>query len=186
VQRRLQNASTLLAAISNTREAIGGGAMPSPRLIEIYSALNASLLSAVEAFMITAVLGAHRNEALACMVLLHAKEKAGIERAQLSLAFLQDRFNQGQRLSVAALIAAQSTYLHVFSATASEAGETALRQVLTSPAAVEVRRMESVVFGDGEAGFGIDAATWFQAITRKIDLLGDVSTTVIGTLRDHI
>lgn len=185
VQRRLQHASTMLASLGTTREAITGARLPVGRLIEIYSGLNASLLSAVEALMVTAVVGPHRNEALACVVLLHAKEKAGIERAQLSVIFLEDRFTQGQRLSVAGLIAAQSTYLHVFSATAPQAGENALRQALNSPAAVDVQRMESVVFGDGEAGFGIDASTWFQAITRKIDLLGDVSTTVIGTLRDH-
>jgi len=33
---------------------------------------------------LTSVVGGARNDALSCVVLLHAKEKAGIERAQLS------------------------------------------------------------------------------------------------------
>jgi len=134
--------------------------------------------------MTATVTGPARNEALACVVLLHAKEKAGMERAHLTMAFQRDRFAQGQRLSVAALIAAQSTYLHIFSATAPEAGEVALRRALTSPAAAEVQRMESVVFLDDESGFGIDPTTWFRTISRKIDMLGDVSTTVLGSLRE--
>jgi hypothetical protein len=185
VQRRFQHVTGLLGAINGTRDAVMSASVDVDRVIEVYSALNTALLSAVEAYMVTSVVGGARNDALSCVVLLHAKEKAGIERAQLSVAFVRDRFAQGQRLSVASLIAAQSTYLHVFSATAPQAGEAALRQALASPVAAEVQRMESVVFLDGEGDFGIDASTWFQTISRKIDMLGDVSTTVLGTLRDQ-
>jgi hypothetical protein len=183
VQRRFQHASSLLGAIDGTRDAVVGARVEAARVIEVYSVLNAALLGAIEAYMTATVAGVSRNDALAYVVLLHAKEKVGIERAQLAVAFLRDRFEQGQRLSVAALIAAQATYLHIFSATAPQADGQALRQALTSPAAVEVQRMESVVFMDGDAGFGIDASTWFRTVSRKIDLLGDVSTAMLGTLR---
>lgn len=185
VQRRFQHASSLVGAIDGTRDAVMGGRALATRVIEVYTALNAALLAAIEAFMVTGVVGAWRSDALACIVLLHAKEKVGIERAQLSVAFLRDRFEHGQRLSVASLIAAQSTYLHIFSATAPAVGEEALRHALTSPVAAEVQRMESVVFMDGEGGFGIDARTWFRTVSRKIDMLGDVSTAVLGSLRSH-
>lgn len=182
VQRRLQHAGSLLGAVEGTRDAVMGRRIEAQRAIEVYNALNAALLAPIEAMMVAGVPGPARNDALACVVLQHAKEKVGIERAQLTVAFLRDRFDQGQRLSVASLIAAQSTYLHVFAATAPEVGEAALRQALASPVAAEVQRMESVVFLDGESGFGIDPSLWFRAITRKIDMLGDVSTAMLASL----
>ena len=182
VGRRFQHAGSLLGAIDGTRDAVMGGRIEAARVIEVYTALNAALLAAIEAMMVAGVPGPERNHALACVVLQHAKEKAGIERAQLAMTFLRDRFAQGQRLSVASLIAAQSTYLHIFAATAPEAGESALRKALASPAAAEVQRMESVVFLDGESGFGIDPSLWYRAISRKIDLLGDVSSATLASL----
>jgi hypothetical protein len=154
-----------------------------PRLIDAYSAVNAELLAAVDAFMASGVGGEGQGSALACVALLHAKEKTGIERAQLTSAFLQDRFSDGQRLSVAALLAAQSSYLHIFAAAAPAAAEQLLRRALASAEVAEVRRMESVVFAGEEHGFGIDAATWYASITRKIDMLGDVASSTIAILR---
>lgn len=182
VQRRFHHAGSLLGAIDGTRDAVMAGRLQAPQVIEVYTALNAALLSGIEAFMVAALPAPARHEALSCVVLLHAKEKAGVERAQLSMAFLHDRFAQGQRLSVASLIAAQSTYLHIFSATAPAAAEAALRQALTSPVAAEVQRMERVVFLDDESGFGIDPALWFRTITQKIDMLGDVSSATLASL----
>jgi hypothetical protein len=184
VRHRLDRAGTLLGQLATTRAGIDDGVVTAPQLIAYFSAVNVELLAALDAFMVTGVGGPHRSGALACVALLYAKEKLGIERAQLTHAFLEDKFSEGQRLSVAALIAAQASYLHIFSAAAPRAAEQLLRRTLASPAAAEVERMESVVYATSDGGFGIDAATWFDTISRKIDMLGDVSSTVIEMLRD--
>jgi hypothetical protein len=184
LRHRLDRAGTLLGQLGTTRAGIDDGVVTAPQLITYYSNVNAELLAALDAFMVTGVGGPHRSGALACVALLYAKEKLGIERAQLTHAFLEDKFSEGQRLSVAALIAAQASYLHIFSAAAPRAAEQLLRRTLASPAAAEVERMESVVYATSDGGFGIDAATWFDTISRKIDMLGDVSSTVIEMLRD--
>jgi len=57
-------------------------------------------------------------------------------------------------------IAAQASYLRIFSAAGPRAADQLLRRMLASRAAVEVKRMERVVFASSEAGFGIDASTW--------------------------
>ncbi|HET6282913.1 MAG TPA: nitrate- and nitrite sensing domain-containing protein, partial [Polyangia bacterium] len=171
VQRRMERAQGLLASVGIIRGEIEERAASAARVIEVYSAVNAELLGAIDAFMVAAVIGAQRSSALACVCLQYAKEKTGIERAQLADAFSEDRFAQGQRLSVAALIAAQSSYLHIFSAGAPRAAEQLLRRTLASPAAAEVKRMESVVFTDCDRGFGIDASAWFTTMSRKIDML---------------
>ena len=153
--------------------------------MRFYSALNTELLSTIDAFMVTGALGGV-SRALACVALLYAKEKTGMERAQLANVFLQDRFTEAQRLSVTALLAAQSSYFHIFSAAAPRAADQLLRRALASPVSTEVQRMESVAFGGGEAahGFGIDPVVWFDAMTRKMEMLAGVSRTVITMLRE--
>jgi hypothetical protein len=185
VRRRAQNARALLDAVGPLRARVEQRAVEIPRLIEVYSDLNGELLSAVEAFMVVGVLGAGRSGAIACVSLLHAKEKVGIERAQLGSAFAVDRLDAAQRLSLAALLAAQSSYLHIFSAAAPPLAEQLLRRGMASPAAEEVQRMESVVFADTDRGFGIDPATWFATITRKIEMLREVTSSTITLMRAH-
>jgi hypothetical protein len=185
VHHRVDRANTLLGQLGATRAGIDDLVMTAAQEIAFYSNVNVELLAALDAFVVTGVSGPPRSGALACVALLYAKEKAGVERAQLTDAFLEDRFSEGQRLSVAALIAAQASYLHIFSAAAPRAADQLLRRTLASPEASEVQRMESVVYGADNAGFGIDASTWFAMISRKIDMLGDVSTTMIRMLREQ-
>jgi Nitrate and nitrite sensing len=185
VRRRLDRAYALLGQIGRTRAGVEDRVVAVAQVITLYSAINLELLSALDAFLVAGAGGPPCSGALACVALLYAKEKTGIERAQLAETFLNDRFGEGQRLSVAALIAAQTSYLHIFSSAAPRAAEQLLRRTLASPAACEVQRMESVVYAANDAGFGIDASTWFTMITRKIDMLGDVSSTVIKMLREQ-
>lgn len=185
VQHRLDRANTVLGQLGSTRAGVDDLVVTAAQMIAFYSAVNIELLSALDAFMVTGVGGPGRSGALACVALLYAKEKTGVERAQLTDAFLADRFSEGQRLAIASLIASQASYLHIFSAAAPRAAEQLLRRTLASPEVAEVQRMESVVYAPGEAGFGIDAATWFATISRKIDMLGDVSSSVIDLLRTH-
>jgi hypothetical protein len=184
VVHRLDRAGALLGHLAPTRAGLEDQVITAPRIIDDYSAINAELLAALDAYMATGAVGPERSGALACLALLNAKEKTGIERAQLADAFFADRFSEGQRLSVATAIAAQASYLHIFSAAAPRAAEQLLRRMLASRAAVEVKRMERVVFAGSEAGFGIDASTWFALISHKIDMLGDVSSSVIAMLRE--
>jgi len=88
-------------------------------------------------------------------------------------------------VAAATAIAGKTTYLHIFSAAAPRAAEQHLRRILASRAVADVARMEKVVFSSREAGFGIDASRWFEAISLQIDLLGDVSKKVIALLRDR-
>jgi Nitrate and nitrite sensing len=185
VRRRLERAEALLSSVNPLRAGIEDGVVTPPLVIETYSAVNAELLASIDAFMGAATLDTSRSSAIACVALLHAKEKTGIERAQLTSAFAEDRFTSSQRLAVAALIAAQSSYLHIFSTVAPRPAEQLLRRTLASPEAAEVARIESVVYGDHERDLGIDPSSWFAKITRKIDMLGDVADATISLLREN-
>lgn len=184
VRRRLERAEALLATVAPLRTGVSEGVVTPPLVIEAFTKVNAELLAAVDTFMAFGTLDADRTAAMACLTLLHAKEKTGIERAQLTAAFVEDRFTSDQRIAVAALIAAQSSYLHMFAAVAPRPAEQLLRRTLASTAASEVSRMESVVFGHDDSGFGIDPSAWFTTITRKIDMLGEVAKVTLSLLRD--
>ncbi len=185
VWHRLDRAQTLCGQLATVRASVEDLVTSVPQVISYFSGVNVELLAALDAFMVTGLGGPARAGALACVSLLYAKEKTGIERAQLTDAFFVDRFAEGQRISVAAAIASQSSYLHIFSSAAPRAAEQMLRRSLASPELADLHRMESVIYSSNEAGFGIDASTWFAAITRKIDLLDDVSSTVLQMLRDQ-
>jgi hypothetical protein len=184
VRRRLERAETLLSTVAPLRAGVAEGAVTPPLVIEAFNKVNAELLAAVDTFMAFGTLDADRVAAMACLTLLHAKEKTGIERAQLTTAFVEDRFTSDQRIAVAALIAAQSSYLHMFAAVAPRPAEQLLRRTLASSAVSEVSRMESVVFGHDDSGFGIDPSAWFTTITRKIDMLGEVAKVTLSLLRE--
>jgi Nitrate and nitrite sensing len=182
---RIDRAQTLLTQLGTMRRGVEDLVVTAPQVIDAYTAVNAELLATLDAYMVAGVDTTQRSGALACVALLYAKERAGGERAQLTDAFFKDRFSEGQRLSVAALIAAQSSYLHIFSTAAPRAAEQLLRRLMASPTATDVQRMESIVYSPNDGGFGIDATAWFKQISKKIDMLGDVSTTVLALLRDH-
>jgi len=184
VALRLDRGQALLTQLGITRAGVEDLVITAPQVIDVYTALNAELLAALDAFTVKGVEDAERGGALACVALLYAKERMGGERAQLTDAFLKNQFSEGQRLSVASLIASQASYLHMFSTAAPRAAEQQLRRLMASPTATDVHRMESIVFGPNDAGFGVDAGTWFKQISKKIDMLGEVSTTVISLLRD--
>jgi hypothetical protein len=123
-----------------------------------------------------------RPTALAWMALLHAKEKTGIERAQLASAFERDRYFDGQYQAVLGLIAARQSYLHLFAAAAPVSAEALMRARLESEVGGTVEQMERIALSHREGGFGVDAAAWFAIISRHIDLLADVEATVRVTL----
>jgi hypothetical protein len=184
VARRLKRAEALTAGLVSLRNGIDDGVIKPARLLEVYTAANAELLAAVDACMVATVDGPRRSIALATVALLHAKEKTGIERARIGVALLSQRMAD-ERLALAALMASQASYLHIFSAAAPPAAEQLLRRLLASPPAAEVRRIEERLCAvSGEHVVGVDARAWFAVISRKIEMLGDVGEVVLGFLAD--
>ena len=119
-----------------------------------------------------------RPTALAWMSLLHAKEKTGIERAQLASAFARDRFLAGQHLAVSALIAGRKCYLHLFAAAAPGHAGRHLREKLSPDVIDQVERMEKIALSRASGRFGVDAAEWFAAVSRLVERLAHVEAAL--------
>jgi methyl-accepting chemotaxis protein len=178
VTRRLRRIESLMAAIGLVRGSVDAQAATPRHVIDVYSSMNAELLAALEVCLVSLVDPARRAEALACLALMHAKEKTGIERARLVAALLGGGPTVADRLAIAGLVAARTSSLQMFSIAAPSSVAQLLKRKLGTPAAIEVRRIEALVCSpDGAPDISADA--WFDAVTRKIDMLHEVSDAAL-------
>ena len=106
---------------------------------------------------------------------LHAKEKAGIERAVLSGTFAKDRFVDGMFVKFISLVSSQKSYIQAFLSVADKSAKTIYYTAMKSPIVDEVDRMRSVAIAHAVEGkFGVNSEYWFKTITKKINLLKSV------------
>jgi hypothetical protein len=183
---RLDRATELVAGLADSRGEVEAVSVTATDVISRYTRANAELLGIIDELAGRAVAARARFPALAWVALLHAKEKTGIERAQLCSAFAWDHFENDQHAVVAGLIAARQTYLHLFSVAAPSLAREILQRTLTSPIEQAVMDMERVAIEHRDGGFGIDPATWFEMISRKIDSFGEVETAVRATVAQAV
>jgi methyl-accepting chemotaxis protein len=167
---------------------------PVPEVIGYFNELNRRLLQSVASIASKSGDSELRAWSIGYLAFLQAKEQTGMERAQLSNVFGSDRFAPGQFFTVAALLSAQRTYLHLFTITAPAEVVQLYKQRSESPVFAEVEAKERIAFGSGpptaeKAGFGIDSTEWFKLMTRKIDLLKEIengAATVILARADGL
>jgi methyl-accepting chemotaxis protein len=174
----LERADELLGKLVPGRKRVEALEMAAPRIIEAYTAVNAELLAVSDVLVAEGVERTLRPTAIAWTALLNAKEKVGIERAELASAFAFDRSSDETHLTVAALIAARRAYLHIVSVAAPKRTVRLLERSLASEAASTLERVEQLALGR-RSGFGVDPLDWFTIATRKMDLLGDIESTML-------
>jgi hypothetical protein len=175
---KLDRTEEMLNRVVETRGEIERLHVAAPEVIDRYTAVNAELLGIIDELAGRAAMARARFSALAWMALLHAKEKTGVERAQLSSVFAWDRFVDDQHAVISGLIAARQSYLHLFSVAAPQLARDLMRRMLDSPVERAVSDMERVALDHREGGFGVDPAAWFAAISRKIDGFTEVEAIV--------
>jgi hypothetical protein len=170
---RLGALRDLGGAVAAVRADTDGGQASPHTIIDAYTKLNAQLLEIID------VIAADAPERLrvlgvAFSSLMWAKENTGRERAQLAVAFGRDRFAPGQVFAVGALFGAQESFLRLFTTAAPRDIVSELNERLAEPPLGEVRRLEELALSRLDGGFGVDPTHWYQAITRKVDLIGEV------------
>ena len=106
---------------------------------------------------------------------LHAKEKAGIERAVLSGAFAKDRFVDGMFVKFISLVSSQKSYIQDFLSVADESERNIYYNAMKSPVIDKVDSMRNIAISHAVSGnFGVNSEYWFKTITKKINLLKGV------------
>jgi hypothetical protein len=179
---QLGRAQALLREVAAARVKIEKLQIAPVDLIDAYSRMNQELLRVIDGLLVTVVDPAQRPTALAWIALLNAKEKTGVERAQLVSAFERDRYFDGQYQSLLGLIAARESYLHLFAAAAPLVAGDLMHEKLESKTAGTVQKMERIALDHRRGGFGVDPTDWFEAISDQIDFFGDVEAAVRNSL----
>ena len=154
-----------------------------PQHLAYYTAINADLLASVASIGSLTTDADQARRADAYVALLTAKEEAGLERAQLGNVFTADTFADGQLVTVAGLIAVQTSQLSTFEALASPAVRRRWAALGSRPAFAAVAAHEELALGrSGTGGFGTDPTVWFADATGRIDALKDVEDLQAGEL----
>jgi hypothetical protein len=166
------------------RCAIDEGRASPMEVLESYTRANAELLGIGDAALVAYASAENRPNALACVVLLYAKEKTGIERARIGAGLAARSISDDDRHALAALTSARTSYLHVFAATAPRPAERLLEHALASASYVELTRIEALLLAGRETEIDVDARGWFNVVSREMDHLGEIGTAALGFVSD--
>ncbi len=181
IEARVSRLRDIAVGLAALRADVDANAAPPHAIIDSYTDLNAKLLEAIDAIAADAperlrVLG------VAFSSLMWAKENTGRERAQLAVAFGRDHFAPGQIFTVGALFGAQESFMRLFTTAAPREFVSELNDKLAKPPLSEVRRLEAIALSHLDGGFGVDPTHWYEAMTRKVDVIDEVG----GELADLI
>ena len=178
----LATAESALAARSDLRSQADGLTTPAKAVIGGYTELNAKLIAAAGA--------ASKSDdptielrLEAYLAFLSAKEKAGLERAQLTSAFAADKWADGQYVLVTSLIANQASYLDSFTRQASPDVLAKWKAVQADPVFAQVAAYEQTALSHPAGKFAVTSTTWFDTQTAKIDALKTVEDFQAGRIR---
>jgi methyl-accepting chemotaxis protein len=169
VMNDLGNIATIRNSVSqqqiSTKEAIG-----------YYTGINGKMLGLVSRLSTYSHNAEIAKDASAYSEFLLGKERAGIERAVLANTFSANKFAPGAYEKFISLVTQQDTYFSVMQNFASDEEKQFFSSKLTGHDVNEVNRMRAIA-KDAVAqanGFNVDAGTWFQASTSRINLLKEI------------
>jgi hypothetical protein len=177
---RFEKVDAQLRAVSKARARLDAGQISAQEIVATYSATNLELLGIGDGALVAFAPGPQHTSALASVVLLYATEKTGIERARLGAAFAARSFSDEDRQTLAALLSARRSYLHIFTATAPRVAEELLERALGSTVESDLSRAEDLILAGREDETDLDARGWFNLTSRKIELLDEVGLATLG------
>lgn len=147
--------------------------------IKYYTALNTSSLNAVSSIAHESTDDSLSRELTGYANFLKAKERAGIERAVLSNTFARGQFGPGMFSKFITLVGAQDNYTDAYLAICSEEAHTLYQNATSDPSFIQVLEYREIAITKADNGnFGIDAETWFNASTKRINKLKEIEDTL--------
>ena len=187
IQKRLHTILKQLKKIPQVRKKVIHFDIAPSRAIATYTQLNSQLLDTI-AYIAHKGKDAHIvKELIAYANFLHAKERAGIERAVLSAVFAQDTFLPGFFMQFITLKAKQEAFLHTFELVAPKSLMDIYKKNIQDASFLQVAQMEEIAIQKAdEGGFGIEADEWFDTITKKINVLKDIENAIAHQIENDI
>ncbi|MEQ9170693.1 MAG: nitrate- and nitrite sensing domain-containing protein [Rhodospirillales bacterium] len=172
-----------LAKLVERRRAVSGLTLTIPEMAKYYTGTIASLLAIIEDMALLSSDAEVTRAITTYTAFLQAKERAGIERAMGAGGFGAGEFKPAIYQRFIQLIAMQDTFLSVFKTYAAADQIAFLKETLRGPAVDGVEKMRAIAIDSPSQGTqGVDAGTWFNTITDKINLLKTVEDRIAADL----
>ena len=178
-----------LPQLIEVRNKVDNLSIPLNKAIEFYTQLNNRLIDSVGLLSSESTDPGIARELLAYADFMYAKEKAGLERAILSVAFANNKFLSNQHLErFIDLMAQQKAFLKAFQLAAPEnVYQYYIKTVKNSVPYQKVKKYEELAISkSAEGNFNVDPDVWFQTITEKINLMKKVEDYIAKDLIQRI
>ncbi|ADU96994.1 nitrate- and nitrite sensing domain-containing protein [Thermovibrio ammonificans] len=177
IRQELVDVLDNLKAISSERLKVDSKEVTLRQAIAFYTNLDNKLIDLVARLAHYAKEADISRELLGYSDLMYAKEKAGLERAILSVAFANNKFSTPQLFQrFVDLMAQQKAFLKSFELAAPENVVRYYREVVSSSqSAQQVKNYEELALQTPfQGGWNVDPNLWFSTITQKINLMKKV------------
>lgn len=175
LQDELKSFDDDMGKIEMIRDGVSSLTITQKDAISYYTKMNERILNIVSMVAKTATTHEFVKALDSYANFLKAKERAGIERAVLSGVFGADRFEGGAFAKWNMLVAEQNAYIDAYFAMASGEAKSAYKQKMNNPTIVEVENMREIAKSKANSdSIGIDSVVWFDAMTKKIDILKSI------------
>ena len=185
--QRIEAAQAELARLDDRRDQVSDLDLSVGEMANYYTGTITLLLDSIAEMAVLSDDPRVSNTITAYISLLQAKERAGIERAMGANGFNNGVFSPAVHQRFISLVAQQQAFLSVFETYASPEQRAFFAETVRGDAVEAVEQMRESAIGNAYGGAieGIDGATWFDTITRKIDLLKAVEDRVAADLQSQ-
>ncbi|QDG76530.1 HAMP domain-containing protein [Labrenzia sp. PHM005] len=180
--------------MSTVRDKVDTQAIAAKDAIGYYTQLNGKNLSLIGSMTSLSSDPVIVRRLFAYTNYLQGKERAGIERAVGSNGLAAGKFDPALLDKFKQLVSMQNTYNDVFLSEATKEQSAFFEQIMSGAPARNVDRMRKTIFAGGLSGDleGLEAGTWFAAITKKINGLKEIEDTLgadllnsLATMKTH-
>ena len=173
IEKALAEAQTRMAELQAVRSRINGLSIPGPESFNYFTGTIERLITVINIAASAAEEVELSRGMNAYLMFVLAKEQAGRERASVNGLFAANAAaDLALHRRIITILTAQDTYLSTFRSLAAQEWQDALQRVLDSEPGRETARLRQIALDRMEQGeFGVEPASWFATITRKIDLM---------------
>jgi methyl-accepting chemotaxis protein len=184
VVEKIDASRRVLAEIANRRSAITALSVPAPESFALYTRAIAALLESADDLIAASKDPVATRTIAAYVALMHAKERAGQERATGSQGFAAGRFDPALHQRLIALGAQQDAFLRSFRGLASGERIGSLERGPEGKPLEDVQTLRQVALRGGLAGElgGITGPQWFRTTTVRIDAMRIVEEEMASEL----
>ncbi|MFN3076264.1 MAG: methyl-accepting chemotaxis protein [Alphaproteobacteria bacterium] len=176
---------TALDELPGKRRQVTAQELAVPQMAGYYTGTIASMLDVVSQMAVLSQDVRVSNLISAYVNFLKAKERTGQERAMGSAGFSAGKFAPAIYQRFVELIAEQNVFLGQFKAYAAPDQVAFLERTVSGRVIEDVTRMREIALKSPEAGNtgGVEAPSWFETVTAKIDLQKQVEDRLAADLR---